>query len=250
MIDKEVLSYNHNIIDESYISKLRSNTLVSSTRNEEDVILAPCVDSESVCITRPKGVSDEYFYFYSGVIEDFKIRILFTDFESNLLKTLNICPSQLCINGWDFIKAFEIVCDTMDITPTLGLVFSFFKLKGVEKGGRVSLSRIPGRSFLQAYITNYKGFKDKFLRVKSGKRCPQVMYMLDGNYRFLIYWSDSPLSVFGFDYDKLSALEIRSLAVLDAFRIVKVKDLLQMAEDPEQIYDLLGNAYMFLFIDF
>lgn len=54
LIDKEVLSYNHNIISESYISKLRYNTLISSTGNEENVILEPYVDGKSVCITRPK----------------------------------------------------------------------------------------------------------------------------------------------------------------------------------------------------
>lgn len=96
----------------------------------------------------------------------------------------------------------------MDITPTLGLFFSFFELKGAGKGGWVSLSGIHGKSFLQAYTTNYKGFKDKFLQMKSGKRCPRVMYALDINYCFLVYWSDNPLSVFSFDYDKLNTLEI------------------------------------------
>lgn len=120
---------------------------------------------ERVCITRPKGVSDEYFYFYSGVIEDFKIYIPFTDFESDLLKTLNIAPSQLRPNGWGFIKAFEIVCDAMDITPNLGFFFLFFELNGAQKGGWVSLSGILGKSFLQAYTTNCKDFKDKFLRL-------------------------------------------------------------------------------------
>lgn len=93
------------------------------------------MDGEGVCISMPKGVSDEYFYFYSGVIEDFKVCIPFIDFESHLLKTLNIAPSQLCLNGWGFIKDFELVCDVVDIMPTLGLFFSFFELKGAEKVG-------------------------------------------------------------------------------------------------------------------
>lgn len=116
--------------------------------------------SERVCITWPKGVSDEYFTWP------------FTDFESNLLKTLNINPFKLRLNGQGFIKAFELVYDMVDITPTLGLFFSFFELKGEKKGGWVSLSGILGKSFLQAYTTNYKGFKDNFFLVKSGERCP------------------------------------------------------------------------------
>lgn len=199
LIDKEFLSYNHSIIEESYISNLHSTTSASSTRNEEDVILKPCVTGERMCTIRPKEVSDEYFYFYSGVIEDFKVLFPFTDFDSDLLKTRNIAPSKLHPNGRGFIKAFEIVCDTFDILPTLGLFFSFFELKSAERGGLVSLSGIPRKSFLQAYTTNYIGFKDKFLRVKIETRCPQVMYDLDGNHRFPIYLSGNPLPVSGFD---------------------------------------------------
>lgn len=98
-------------------------------------------------------------------------------------------------------------------------------MNGEEKGGWVSLNRITGKGFLQAYTTNYKSFKDKFLRVKSGKRCPQYMYALDDNYHITIYWSDNTFPVSGFDHDKLNALEIQALAVLDAFRVMKVKDL-------------------------
>lgn len=59
------------------------------------------------------------------------------------------------------------------------------------------------------------------------------MYVLDRDHRFPIYWTNNPLLVFGFDYDKLKALEIQALEILDAFRIVKVKDLLNMTDDPE-----------------
>lgn len=106
----------------------------------------------------------------------------------------------------------------MDITPTLGLFFSLFELTGAEKGGWVSLSRILRKSFLQAYTTNYKGFKDKFLRVKNEERYPRLCKLWTGTIAFLIYWLNNPLSVFGFDYDKLNALEIRALSVSNAFR--------------------------------
>lgn len=76
-----------------------------------------------------------------------------------------------------------------------------------------------------------------------------VMYALEGNYYFPIYWSDSSLTVSGFDYDKLNALEIRALTVLDVFWVVKVKDFLHMAYEPKQISNFLCNAYiLFLFL--
>lgn len=121
------MSYNHNCIYEVEIAKFRSLRNVSSTGNEDDVILEPCILRECVCIDLPRGVKDEYFYFYVGVLEDFNIHIPFTDFESDLLKTLKIVPSQLCPNSWGFIKAFEIVCEAIDIEPTIGLFFFLFR---------------------------------------------------------------------------------------------------------------------------
>ncbi|KAI5437519.1 hypothetical protein KIW84_023583, partial [Lathyrus oleraceus] len=80
--------------------------------------------------------------------------------------------------------------------------------------------------------------KDRFLRVRCGPRCPQVLYALDGCHRFPIYWTGNPLLVFGFDFDKLNALEIHFLAILDSFCMMKVRDLLLSPE--EQVLPLFG----------
>lgn len=53
-IDQEVISYDHNTINDSEISKLRSNMQISSTENEEDVVLEPFMDRERVYMTRPR----------------------------------------------------------------------------------------------------------------------------------------------------------------------------------------------------
>lgn len=81
-----------------------------------------------------------------------------------------------------------------------------------------------------------------------GKGAPKLCMRWMGGHRFPIYWMDNQLPVSGFDYDKLDSLEIRALAILDAFRVVKVKDLLNMVDDPEQISNFLGNVYMYLTI--
>lgn len=86
----------------------------------------------------------------------------------------------------------------------------------------MTISSLPDKSFLQAYTTNYKVFKDRFLRIRCGPRCPQVIYTLDGSHLFLIYWTENPLSVTEFDFDKLNDQEVRSLAILDSFRMMKV----------------------------
>lgn len=59
LIDREVLSYDHRVMDDNYVSKFRSNNQVSFIRNEEDVMLKPYVVGERVYITQPRGVHGE-----------------------------------------------------------------------------------------------------------------------------------------------------------------------------------------------
>lgn len=61
LINKEVLSYDNNVINENNISKLLSKKSISSSMNEEDIVLEPCVLGDRVGITRPNGVANEYF---------------------------------------------------------------------------------------------------------------------------------------------------------------------------------------------
>lgn len=61
---------------------------------------------------------------------------------------------------------------------------------------------------------------------------------------FSKYCTDNLLSVFMFAYDKLDALEVQVLAILDAFWVVQVWDLTNMVDDPKQISNFLVNAYI------
>lgn len=104
----------------------------------------------------------------------------------------------------------------------------------------MTISRLPGKSFLQAYTTNYKGFKDQFLCIRCGPKYPQVIYTFDGSHQFPIYWTKNPLSVSGFYFYKLNDQEVRSLSILDSFCMMKGQDLLSLSED--QMLSFLGNV--------
>ena len=99
-----------------------------STGNEDDVVLEACIPGERVCMSQPKGEQDKWFYFYAKVLEDMFIRIPFTDFKVDVLKMVNVASSQLRPNSWGFIKAFEMICEVLDVTPTIGLFFLTLKL--------------------------------------------------------------------------------------------------------------------------
>ena len=56
-----------------------------------------------------------------------------------------------------------------------------------------------------------------------------------------MYWTGSPLPIYGFNHDKLSEVETQSLQVLDSFRLFKVKDLLPLPD--KKVLTFLGKAH-------
>lgn len=66
--DQEMMSYGHSSIDEVETAKLKSLKNISSTKNEDDIVLESCILGKRVCIVRLRGVKDEYFHFYVGVL--------------------------------------------------------------------------------------------------------------------------------------------------------------------------------------
>ncbi len=58
-----------------------------------------CFPGEIVCVLRPKGVM-EIFHLYGAVLEEFGVKIPFTLFEMDVLRLLNVAPTQIRPNSW------------------------------------------------------------------------------------------------------------------------------------------------------
>lgn len=59
---------------------------------------------EKVCMRKPPGGgSGGYLYFYTRVIEDFRVDINLTLLQADVLKIVNITPSPLHKNNWAFV---------------------------------------------------------------------------------------------------------------------------------------------------
>lgn len=122
-----------------------SKLSISSIGHEEDVIVTPCIPGEKVCIQCPKGVKDEMYHMYAAVLEEFKVKIPFTPFDMDVLKFVNMTPSQIQPNSWAFIRGFEILCKALELEPSVGVFFHFYGMKGVNKMLWVSISAHPGK---------------------------------------------------------------------------------------------------------
>jgi hypothetical protein len=158
---------------------------VSGTFNEDDIILELVEEGEYVLgVPRSEHIS---FYMYTRLIEDFHLYFPFSEFQKSMLRVLNVAPPQLSPNSWSFIKAFELVCFGLEISePSVAVFFSFYHIKNLFPQNVVSLSAQTNRGLFSLYSSNYKNYKDTFVRVRGAEHCRGVMYGDDG----------APLSLF------------------------------------------------------
>ena len=75
---------------------------------------------------------------YGAISEEFGVKIPFTRFEMDVLRFLNVAPTQIRTNNWAFTRGFEILCKALELIPSAGAFFHFYGSKGVGKGTWVS----------------------------------------------------------------------------------------------------------------
>lgn len=76
-----------------------------------------------------------------------------------------------------------------------------------------------------------------------GSRCLGILYDRDGNWCFPFYWTENPVSVFGFHYDRLSPGEIQTLSFLKSFSMMKTQDIMEMSDDQDNLLAHQGNDH-------
>ncbi|PNX58907.1 hypothetical protein L195_g059421, partial [Trifolium pratense] len=87
------------------VRSFRKVVKLSDPSHEDSIITEPVGENEFV-FTR-NDTPPDYFYLYTNVIQPLNIWLPFTTFEAEMLKVLNVAPTQLHPNSWAFIKAFE-----------------------------------------------------------------------------------------------------------------------------------------------
>jgi hypothetical protein len=168
-----------------------------------------------------------FFHMYSSLIHEFNIFFPFTEFESSMLRVLNVALIQLHPNSWAFIKAFELVCLGLEINnPSVAVFFSFYQIKNLIPNAPVSLCSQPNCGLFGLYSSHFKNYKDTYMRIRGRERCPDVMYCEGGESLFPFYWTTRPRLVRGTVYERLSEFERDTVAYLETLNQINISDLL------------------------
>lgn len=217
--------------------------IVVAVGDEGCAVVEPCEAGEPVCYRAEfpgrVEVPEQFTFMYETIFSKLGVRFPLTDFECDVLRTLNIAPTQLHPNGWGFIRAFAIVCRGLGSDPSVGRFFIFFQAKASPKVTWTSLNNQPRRGLLIAVTQSYKDFKRKFFRVKAGPRCPNLLVDQLGKERFPLYWTKGPLGKLGHDYRWLTDEEKEDVAILECAAPMKCSDLFRLADDEEALFAFL-----------
>jgi hypothetical protein len=106
----------------------------------------------------------------------------------------------------------------------------------------VSLSAQPNRGLFTLYSSNYKNYKEAFVRVRGGEGCRGVMYADDDTPLFPFHWTTSPRLIRGAIYERLSDFERDSVTYLESLNQMSPRDLLDADRAPAVLEKYLSKS--------
>jgi hypothetical protein len=169
---------------------------------------------------------------YTVVLEEFSVKIPFSPFEMDVLKYLNVPPTQIRPNSWAFIRGFEILCKSLGLEPSVGVFFCFYGTKDVNKGTWIAISAHSGKRLFPQYSCNFKKeWRDTFVRIQGALECSTASVMEAGKPKFPLRWTKNLLAVRGYDLDKMSPYERRLVQFLEKVPLTNIHELLNREGD-------------------
>jgi hypothetical protein len=125
----------------------------------------------------------------------------------------------------------------------VAVFFSFYQIKSLFPNSIVSLSAHPNRGLFSLYSSNYKNYKDTFVRVRGAEGIQNVMYSPDGEPLFPFYCTSNPRLIKGAIYENLSEFERDTVAYLESLNQMSPRDLLDADDAPGVLDRILSKLY-------
>jgi len=175
--------------------------------------LRRCREFETVCLGRGKERKD-LFYFYSYLISDIHVRFPFDTFTMEVLRILNVAPSQLHPNSCASLQAFRLLCEVLSVKATARSFLHFF---GTRQGDRIGWLFLVGKeknSFFAPYTTSYKNFKGGFFKVVIEEE-GRPFFFDNETPQFPFYWTKNPMCFSVWSRSLMTDDDLEVLSVLD-----------------------------------
>ncbi|MED6186108.1 hypothetical protein PIB30_063648 [Stylosanthes scabra] len=150
----------------------RSYPLMKDSGVEGDYVLEAAGPSDRVPF-RAGEDGPHFLWVYQELFTRLRMRLPFTDFQRDVMTRCRVAVSQLHLNGWGFILAFEKVCLHFGFRPTIRLFFFIYDVHFPPGGyGYISFRARQGRRLFDSYEDSIQEFKWHYFKVLAapGKR--------------------------------------------------------------------------------
>jgi hypothetical protein len=102
----------------------------------------------------------------------------------------------------------KILCNALELELSVGVFFHFYGTKGVDKLLWVSISAYPSKKLFPTYASSFKkDMRETFIRVQGAPGCAEAYVMANGKPISPLWWTSTPASVMGYDFDKMKPYE-------------------------------------------
>ena len=161
------------------------------SRDPDYFRILPCGSTERVCMDRA-GVGPPFFYMYTCFFSDLHVSLPFDKFTMDVLRALNVAPTQVHPNTWASLQAFRLLCDTMRLRPTPSSFLSYYGSHLGRLASWLSLAGRPGYFLFDPFVVSYKRFKERFVKVVIRPEATTFFFDRSGRSRFPLYWTSKP----------------------------------------------------------
>ena len=105
---------------------------------------------------------------YEVVFKDVGFHLLFLDFQMSVFRCTKLSPGQIHPNSYAFMRAFELVCEYLEVVPSKNVFFALFNVqRGVERGGGYkSVSFRQKEKMFNIFAGNVRSFMERFFLVR------------------------------------------------------------------------------------
>ncbi|MED6121940.1 hypothetical protein PIB30_034989 [Stylosanthes scabra] len=137
----------------------RHYPLMEDSGAEGDYVLEAVGPSDRVPFQAGED-GPHFLWVYQELFTHLRMRLPFSDFQLDVMTPCHVAVSQLHLNGWGFILAFEKVCLHYGFRPTIRLFFYIYDVHFPLGGyGYISFRARQGRRLFDSYEESIQEFK-------------------------------------------------------------------------------------------
>ncbi|MED6203651.1 hypothetical protein PIB30_001349 [Stylosanthes scabra] len=158
-VEEAVLTQPSVVKSDSLPEFRRNFPLIEDSGAEGDYVLEAVGPSDRVPFRAGEG-GPHFLWVYQELFTRLRMRLPFSDFQRDMMTRCRVAVSQLHLNGWDFIIAFEKVCIHYGFRPTIRLFFYIYDVHFPPGGyGYISFRARQGRKLFDSYEDSFQEFK-------------------------------------------------------------------------------------------